>query len=106
MVLISFLAFSSDPPTMATQFNDKFNHFFAFFVLAGLLHQSISHPKFWRMVVLPLIVYGFFIELVQGALGYRELSLLDVAADSIGIMLFYPFRKVVDNCVRRILLLN
>lgn len=106
ILLISYLAFSSDPPDLAMSMSDKFNHALAFFVLAMVLDQAYAQLKMMWGVALPLIVYGLFIEIVQGQLGYREMSLLDVGADSIGIALYAICRGWVRNLLQRLVVLR
>lgn len=83
--------------------SDKCNHGLAFFVLTGLLDQALPKLSFWLGKALPLVAYGLFIEVVQGQLGYREMSWLDVMADSAGIIVFfaarYPLQKLLDRVV-------
>lgn len=106
IVLISFLAFSSDPPDLTMSMSDKFNHALAFFVLALVLDQAYAHMNIVWGVAFPLIAYGFIIEVVQGQLGYREMSLLDVGADSIGIALYAISRGWVRQQLQRIVVLR
>lgn len=106
ILLISFLAFSSDPPDLTMSMSDKFNHALAFFVLAMVLDQAYAQLKMVWGVALPLIGYGLIIEIVQGQLGYREMSLLDVGADSIGIALYAISRAWVCDKLRRIIVLR
>ena len=65
--------------------NDKFDHFLAFGVLAWLADRSYPgrrlQPYRWTL----LLGYGLMIELIQGLLPFRDCSLLDFAADAMGI---------------------
>lgn len=106
IALISYLAFSSDPPDLTMSMSDKFNHALAFFVLALVLDQAYAHLNIVWGVALPLVAYGLFIEVVQGQLGYREMSLLDVGADSVGITLYAISRAWVRHQVKRIVVLR
>lgn len=103
IVVISVLAFSSQLPEITTRLSDKINHALAFFTLALLLDQTAHRIPLLRGLILPLLGYGFFIELVQGQLGYREMSLLDVGADSVGLLLYVSlqssFRRLLDRLV-------
>jgi len=98
---IFYLATTSVDHKVQSTFNDKFNHLIAFGVLSFLshiafqTHQSIN----WAIV---LFGYGFLIELVQYFLPYREFSLLDLATDLLGIVLyliiFHPvFNRLLDR---------
>lgn len=106
IVVISCLAFSSDPPEVTTRVSDKLNHLLAFFVLTFVLDQTAQRLSVLRSLVLPLLAYGVFIETVQGQLGYRELSWLDVVADAAGIFLYAAFRARWQNMLGRIVSLR
>ncbi len=69
--------------------NDKLNHIFAFFVLALLASFSFPEKKFFSSIFLPLMCYGMAIEIIQHFLPYRMFSLFDVAADALGIVLYW-----------------
>lgn len=102
IAVISSLAFSSDPPDLTMHLSDKANHALAFLVLTAVLDQTGARMPVLRALVLPLVAYGVFIELVQGQLGYREMSLLDVAADSLGITLYLIVRSWIRKMVARL----
>lgn len=106
IVVISALAFSSHPPEITTRISDKANHLMAFFVLAVALDQTAARLSLLRGIVLPLLAYGMVIELVQGQLGYREMSLLDVAADSTGIALYSAAREWMRRLVLKVVTLT
>lgn len=69
--------------------NDKLNHIFSFFVLSLLADFSFSENKFFVGIFLPLMGYGMAIEIIQHFLPYRMFSLFDVAADALGIVLYW-----------------
>jgi VanZ family protein len=64
--------------------NDKLAHGLAYCALAlwfGQLYRAR------RSVALALITLGGLLELLQGLSGYRDMSLADLAADSLGVIL-------------------
>jgi len=76
---------------------DKANHFTAFFVLYGLLKLGFGNLSAIAASAL-LLLYGVQIEVVQSFLPYREFSLLDVVADSVGIFLgFVALRYLIPK---------
>jgi VanZ family protein len=100
-VVVFYLAITaSDTSWMKTPYEDKINHFMAFFTLSLLLNRASSRPMARLRNVLALLSFGIFIEYVQSFLPYRDASLLDVAADLCGILLFqstltlYRFARV------------
>ena len=68
---------------------DKLNHGFAFTVLAFLLSYSYSERTLpWRDFGM-LMAYGVLIEVVQYFMPGRSSSLQDLAADAVGVFVFY-----------------
>ncbi len=97
---IFYLATTSVDHTVQSTFNDKFNHLIAFGILSFLCHIAFqTHQSIkWAFA---LFGYGLLIELVQYFLPYREFSLLDLATDLLGIVLyliiFHPiFNTLLD----------
>lgn len=64
---------------------DKVKHAFAFVTL-WLLGERTGWVKGWPLAV-ALIAFGAFIEIAQYFTGYREASLGDLLADSVGVAL-------------------
>ena len=71
---------------------DKANHALAFLVLLGLLDQAYPQWNLWLQKTLPLIGYGLVIEGLQFFLPDRMFSLLDVAADLVGLGVYLLLR--------------
>jgi VanZ family protein len=83
LVIISFLAFAPVQNIKINEnFGDKINHIVAFSTLFIIGNLCISLRI--RLVLL-LILYGIFIEIVQYFLPYRIFSFYDILADIIGI---------------------
>ncbi|MCP5449202.1 MAG: VanZ family protein [Gammaproteobacteria bacterium] len=74
---------------------DKLDHALAFFTLALLAEQAFPGWSFWRGLALGLVVYGVGIEIAQWFTPDREVSLLDVAADGIGIAIYGAVRQLM-----------
>ena len=90
LIVITTLAFLPDydalPPIVS--FSDLLNHTVAFFVLYILTH--LAYPKLAAYyVIIILVAYGGFIELVQYFLPTRFASWSDIAADSVGLLLAF-----------------
>ncbi len=71
----------------ATGINDKVAHFFTFFILSLLAHLSFQKRGFNWTVWVPLTFYGLLIEVIQYQIPYRSFSLLDWAADALGVLI-------------------
>ena len=100
LVGISVMAFSAVTQPFVVPVNDKLNHFLAFFYMAACLDGSIRTKSFVPAKLALLILYALLIELVQNFLPYRDFSLLDVAADGLGIFSYWFLR----NFFRRLLM--
>lgn len=67
--------------------SDKFNHALAFLVLSWLADRAFPEKPFWTKV-LWLMGYGIGIECIQYFIPFREFSVLDMAADGAGIIIY------------------
>ena len=87
LLIIYYLAFTYVEHKIQGTFNDKINHTIAFLCLAFGRH--LAYPNWSRVTAMGfLLAYGFSIEIVQFFLPWREFSLLDVLADSTGIIIY------------------
>lgn len=69
--------------------NDKLVHMVVFFGFALLTDLATSRKPFWLWKGLPLLTYGLSIEILQSFTDYRSFELADLAADAMGICLYY-----------------
>jgi len=69
------------------RFGDKVGHAVVFFLLAALAQAGYAQRRIVARLMLALLGYGLFIELVQALLPWREFSLWDWGADGVGIAL-------------------
>jgi len=90
-ISICFLAFSHNE--QAINDYDKANHIFAFIVLTFLLDFAYPKSDFMRTKLIALLGYGMFIEVVQYFLPYRTFSLIDIAADGLGVLLYIVLKR-------------
>ncbi|CAA6819944.1 MAG: Unknown protein [uncultured Sulfurovum sp.] len=97
VILYQALIPSSGEPFFTFDHSDKVLHAFAFFVLSFLLNRSSSSVGTRVRNILALLAFGILIEILQSFTGYRQVSLGDVLADFLGIMLYqftYSLLKV------------
>ncbi|MEJ6001971.1 VanZ family protein [Paucibacter soli] len=87
LLVISWLAFSPKPPVGIDTGWDKLNHLLAFATLAVVSALSLAGARRERKVVLGLLAYGIFIELVQTQVPGRSAEVADVLADMVGVAL-------------------
>lgn len=93
LVVIAWLAFTSNPPETAFQLPDKVNHLAAFLVLGFLIDYSFPGSGerlswLWLAKAGALMGYAVGIEFVQWFLAARSFELLDMVADASGILLY------------------
>jgi VanZ family protein len=75
---------------------DKVKHIIVFFLLSFLLNRSSSNASKRIRNVIALFIFGVFIEFLQLFMPDRQVSLGDLLANLIGILLFqitYSLRK-------------
>ncbi|MCB1824427.1 MAG: VanZ family protein [Candidatus Competibacteraceae bacterium] len=97
MMVLALMPMTAVPVTTAW---DKLDHALAFFTLALLAEQAFPGWPFWRGLTLGLLAYGVGIEIAQGFTPDREASLLDMAADGIGIAIYGAVRQLTAAWVR------
>ena len=68
------------------QYGDKIEHALAFFVLAALAGIGHAGSALASRLMIALIGYGLLIECIQWCIPWREFSLLDWAADAMGVL--------------------
>jgi VanZ family protein len=88
LTAITFLAITALQFPAAENVSDKINHLLAFLVLAGLTDRSFPETGFGLLKALPLMGYGILIECIQYFIPFREFSLLDMAADGAGLIIY------------------
>ncbi len=94
LVIITYLATTALEFTVVSSSYDKINHFLAFLVLALLADFSFPNSRFNTDKIFLLIAYGISLEIIQYFLPHRMFSLLDIAADGLGLLaygLLIPF---------------
>ena len=88
-------------PMQGVQINDKFIHIVVFFGFAFIIDLVTSREPFWVWKGLPLIVYGFGIEVLQYFSPGRSFSLFDGLADGVGVLLYWLAKQLLYLYERR-----
>ena len=88
-MVILYLAMTHLHYPLIENVNDKVNHALAFFVLGLLADFSFPERGFGPSKILALLAYGLLIEVIQHFLPYRTFSLYDLAADGVGLTLYW-----------------
>jgi VanZ family protein len=89
LIVITHLATTSMHYPVVEDIYDKVNHILAFYVLALLIDFSFPNREFGLAKVSVLLGYGLAIESIQYFLPYRSASLSDVAADAVGLLMYW-----------------
>jgi VanZ family protein len=87
VLAVAYLAFTPDADTVGTSW-DKANHLLAFAVMAALADRGWPGRRLEGRRWALLLGYGLLIETVQQFLPLRHFSLLDWAADAVGILIY------------------
>jgi len=88
LLLITFLATMELELPEMTSIDDKLGHVLAFLYLAFLVDYSFPTSRFNLLKILPLLLYGIVIELIQYYIPHRMFSLLDFLADGVGVVIY------------------
>lgn len=100
-LVISWLALSTQSLKVVPDlFSDKVNHFFAFFVLSYCLDRGFPEYRFLLFKLLPLVLYGLAIELIQSRIPGRDISGWDLVADCVAIACYWLMRTPMRNLLR------
>ena len=100
LLVIEFLATTTIPIEVVESMWDKANHFTAFFVLYMLLSFAYKTLTLVQKSLL-LLAFGLQIEIVQSFIDGRYFSLMDVVADSIGIVIGIVIYKFTQKFIRK-----
>ncbi|ANW97165.1 hypothetical protein AXE80_13100 [Wenyingzhuangia fucanilytica] len=88
-------------PNFKYSYTDKFEHVFAYAVISffWMLSCKLGKVKLsFLALFLIIIAYGIIIELLQSSVtSSRTGDLLDVMANSIGVILGYVFLKLLNR---------
>ena len=88
VVLVVCLSLMPHPPEPLSFKNaDKLEHVFSYAMLALWFCQLYRSVKLRAAVVIALVGLGVALEFVQGWTGYRMFDVLDMLANSVGVML-------------------
>jgi VanZ family protein len=75
---------------------DKLDHWLAFFTLALLADRAAGGRWFWSRALPLLFAYGIGIEVAQYFTPDRQADVLDVLADSVGLLIYGGLRQLLS----------
>lgn len=98
LMVVSWLAFTPDPPAGATLGWDKLNHASAFAALALCVVRAHAAPA-WRIAA-SLLGYGVLIEIVQTFVPGRSGEAADLLADAVGMAAGLLLARALDRAIQ------
>lgn len=88
VALVVYLSLTPQPPAPLTFDNsDKVEHAFAYATLSFWFCHLYVTGSSRAVVIATLVALGVGLEYVQGWTGYRSFDVMDMLADSIGVLL-------------------
>ena len=101
--LYSYMGTADVSGTAVENFNDLLLHSMGYFVaiFSGFLAFHSLKRFFW--VVVGLWLFSLFIEIVQYHLPWRSFSLLDLVANSLGLLVGYGVLWLLKNPILKII---
>ena len=100
LLILFFISYAAVAPLEgggSVPYIDKLLHFAAFLTLTFFMDLSIKKPLLLsKAAVIFLILYAFFIELVQYFLPYRSAEVFDFVSDLIGILVYLYFAPKIN----------
>lgn len=89
LVLLVFVAslVSLPPPVHTVMLHDKLMHTLAYGFLMAWFAQVYRHDLTRLLLAIGLIIMGIVIEFAQGTTTYRQFDLLDMVANTSGVVL-------------------
>lgn len=100
MLVISWLVVAPQEELPPVKLWDKAAHTLAFAALMLLCAVAYRQRFSLAIIAMMLFIFGVGIEIVQYMLPYREFSLLDMLANSLGILLAFPLIVPVEKLFR------
>ena len=82
---VTYLSLVPDPPTLPVSAGDKVGHVLAYGTLM-LWFLQLNPPSRWAVLAAALVTIGIVLELVQGLSAARSAELLDVLANTAGVL--------------------
>lgn len=102
LLLVTFLSLKPRMQGLEIEVNDKLGHGLAYFVLMVNGFLAFGRKNQCRMLMF-LIVFGVFMEILQGLTPHRESSFLDLLANSSGICLGWLFVLIFEKWIVQLL---
>jgi VanZ family protein len=94
---IVWLSLTPSPPKVDFEESDKAGHFLAYGLTMFWFAELYTARRARLAYAASFVVMGVSLEFIQGALGYRSYELLDMLANSAGVLLGWGAEQLVPN---------
>jgi len=102
VVLIAFLTLiPSNQSEPFFPYSDKALHFISFFILIFLFDKSSNEPINFLNLSL-FFCYGLFLEMAQSLTSTRSAEMLDLLADTLGLLVYFIFAPMFTVRVKNL----
>lgn len=91
---VIYLSLTPQPPELPGPLGwDKLDHAVTYAILMGWFAQLYETPRARALLAVAFILLGVVLELLQYVVGYRTLDLVDVAANTLGVLSVWPLAQ-------------
>ncbi len=94
---IVWLSLTPAPPALDIAYSDKLGHLAAYGLLMFWFSQLYAGQRLRLLHAAAFIAMGAGLEIVQGQLGYRTYDLIDMLANTLGVLLGWGAALVVPR---------
>lgn len=98
---VVWLSLTPAPPQVDVQFGDKIGHFAAYGFLMFWFCLLYPMLRIRMLYAAGFIALGVVLEVVQGELGYRTYDVMDMAANTVGVLLGWGAALILKKPVFR-----
>ena len=98
---IVWLSLTPSPPRVEVEYSDKLGHLAAYGLLMFWFTRLYVRREARIACAALFVVMGIVLEFLQGYLGYRTYDMLDMAANTVGVLLGWGAALVVKKPVFR-----
>ena len=96
VAVIAWLSLTPSPPTLDFQWGDKLGHLAAYGGLMFWFSRLYTSQRSRLAFALAWVAMGIGLEFTQGALGYRAYEMLDMVANTLGVLAGWAIARQAD----------
>ena len=84
--MLAVVAVFSLMPVSGMGVSDKLLHFITYFTLSAVFTTLVRFNASLLRVAIGLVIFGVLLEFLQGQTGYRMMEVMDMLANSLGVV--------------------